>query len=652
MRTTLSIPARLLLVLALAITALAYWPGLSGGFAFDDFPNIVDNPAVQPETLSLASMSAAALSSPSSRFKRPLASVSFAGNYLLTGLDPFWMKLTNLAIHLANGALIFLLALCLLKAIQAPDSDNQTRQPEFIAACIAAGWLALPINLTAVLYVVQRMESLAHLFVFAGLIGYCHGRMRMLNGRAGAWLACASVLSGTALGLLAKETAILLPLYAALIEGFIFRFRRPGHKSDVRLIGFFICILAVPLGLGLIWQLGIVLNPAIWLFRDFNLSERLLSEARIVLIYIKWTLLPLPWDLSFYHDDIEISRSLFSPWTTIAAIAGLAAMAATIVTLRNRQPLVALGLALYLGAHTLTATILPLELVYEHRNYFASYGLLLAIIPWLCNTSSLKPRTSLVLLCVFYLAWLATTSWSAKAWGHPITLAQELAARAPESPRAQYALARTYLIASNYEPESPYLAAALPILERTAAMPHASILPESALIYTHSKLDRPVPETWWRNLLDKLEAKRPDVQDEAAIMALARCARETTCQPSIERMIDMFLAALTHPNPSARVLAAYGDYAWNVLEDRALALRLARDATHREPGEPTYLLTLLRMQLALGQNSEAKETLKALENLNILGRLNHEFEKLARESHRPTAPPAPANGKNEPAPSP
>ena len=49
------------------------------------------------------------------------------------------------------------------------------------AALIAGAWMLLPINLTGVLYVVQRMESLANLFVLLGLAGYVIGRQRMLR---------------------------------------------------------------------------------------------------------------------------------------------------------------------------------------------------------------------------------------------------------------------------------------------------------------------------------------------------------------------------------------------------------------------------------------------------------------------------------------
>ncbi len=197
-----------ILFAAFAVTLAVYWPGLSGGFLFDDYPNIVDNHGVQPHDASLASLVGTALSSSSSEFKRPLASLSFAVNYLASGLDPYWMKLTNLVIHLLNGLLVFLLARALLQCLPVgarsramPFNEHEQdldkgiareRAPTgargvddqrigVIAALIAAGWMLLPINLTGVLYVVQRMESMANLFVLLGLLGYVAGRRRMLG---------------------------------------------------------------------------------------------------------------------------------------------------------------------------------------------------------------------------------------------------------------------------------------------------------------------------------------------------------------------------------------------------------------------------------------------------------------------------------------
>ena len=71
----------------------------------------------------VATISRAALSSPSSIFKRPLASLTFAANYLAGGMDPFGWKLVNLVIHLLNGLLVYLVTRALLELTRAPPAD-------------------------------------------------------------------------------------------------------------------------------------------------------------------------------------------------------------------------------------------------------------------------------------------------------------------------------------------------------------------------------------------------------------------------------------------------------------------------------------------------------------------------------------------------
>ena len=645
-----------ILAAALVITAIVYWPGLQGGFLFDDYPNIVDNKGVQPTDASLHSLVAAALSSPSSEFKRPLASLSFAANYLTTGIDPYWMKLTNLFVHLLNGLLAFLLASALLRSV--PTGQNP--HAGIVASLIASAWLLLPINLTSVLYVVQRMESLANLFVLLGLIGYVTGRRRMLastasptskggEGRSrfssdtGSFILCLiSIAVPTVIGVLAKETAVMLPLYALLVEWVLFRFRKSkesptsslegsaeARHRDLRIIGLFLLVLVIPMVFGLARLLPGILKPEAWVTRDFTLGTRLLSEARIVVDYIGWTLLPTPNALSFYHDDFRISTGLLAPWTTLASIVVLAALITLAWWLRPRHPLAALGIALFLGCQLLTSTILPLELIYEHRNYFASFGLLLAITPLLAVPRSQPfalPRH--VLLAGLLLCWTALTAMTAYAWGNPLRLAEDLASRAPQSPRAQYELGRTYIIYSHYDPASPFTRLAYAPLERSMRLPDSSILPEQALIFMNARMHLPLKDAWWNSLIGKLKARKSTVQDESSLGALTECARTAQCDLPMERMMEAYYAALSHPDPSARLLAMYGDYAWNVLNDHALGLRMTTDAVKARPDEPAYQITMIRMLAAEGRKADAEQAIQQLETLNIGGWLSGSLTEL------------------------
>lgn len=691
-----------LMLAAYVLTIAVYWPGLSGNFLFDDYPNIVDNHGVQPTDASVSSLVGAALSSPSSELKRPLASLSFAANYLATGLDPYWMKLTNLVIHLLNGWLVFLLSRALLlvdassryqharqrtvSLTAAATSSVMTLHPDgshaegyqteniqaeadptmatvyvvgakragIVAALIAGSWMLLPINLTGVLYVVQRMESMANLFVLIGLIGYVAGRQRMLgtvpdqpsairgiSPRMRGFLLCIfSITVPTAFGILAKETAVMLPLYAALIEWILFRFAKSNvrvgsndssARFDRQIITMILLVLVLPMALGLTWIVPSLLRPETWATRDFTLGTRLLSEARIVVDYIAWIVFPTPDALSFYHDDFLLSTGLLTPWSTLVSILALTGLLALMLSLRSRRPLTALGIALFLGCHLPTGTILPLELIYEHRNYFASFGLVLAIVPLLAAPRSdafALPRH--VLLGALLMCWAGLTALTAYSWGNPLRLAEELANRAPHSPRAQYELGRTYVIYSHYDPASPFTKLAYAPLERAAALPGASILPEQALIFMNSRMHLPLKDAWWDSMIGKLKEHKSGVQDESSLSALTQCDRETRCDLPIDRMMAAFMAALSHPNPSARLLATYGDYAWNVLNDQDLGLRMTREAVKSAPDEAAYQITLIRMLTAQNRTREANRSLRRLESLNIGGRLNSSLDELRK----------------------
>jgi len=494
--------------------------------------------------------------------------------------------------------------------------------------------------------VVQRMESMANLFVLLGLIGYVVGRRRMLdrhpnhNGKTasnGFALCAASITIPTGIGILAKETAVMLPLYALLIEWTLFRFSMPlaisvapgepqirlPPRRDARIAGLFLLVLALPMVAGLAWLLPGLLKPEVWATRDFTMGSRLLSEARIVIDYIVWSLLPTPSALSFYHDDFRASIGLLAPWSTLAGIVMLAALVALMLWLRQRKPLAALGIALFLGCQLPTATILPLELIYEHRNYFASFGLLLAVVPLLAlPRTSLLPLPRYTLLVGLMLCWTTLTAFTAYAWGNPLRLAENLAARAPQSPRAQYELGRTYIIYSHYDPASPFTRLAYTPLEKAAALPNSSILPEQALIFMNTRMHLPAKDAWWDSLIAKLKTHKPGVQDESSLGALVQCTHNHLCDLPRERMMEAFMAALTHPDPSARLLATYGDYAWNTLDDHALGLRMTREAVKTSPGEPAYRVTMVRMLQALGSNDAALAELRQLELLNYGGRLD------------------------------
>src|SRR5690606_18751837 len=112
---------------------------------------------------------------------------------------------------------------------------------------------------------------------------------------------------------------------------------------------------------------------------------------------------------------------------------------------RPRRPLFCLGILWFFGGHLMTGTVLPLELVYEHRNYFPAAGLLLVLASLLVLEPLPKatPRMAVAIACAAFAFHAFGTHLRAREWGNPLALAQSEAAKRPASISAQYEFGRS-----------------------------------------------------------------------------------------------------------------------------------------------------------------------------------------------------------------
>lgn len=153
-------------------------------------------------------------------------------------------------------------------------------------------------------------------------------------------------------------------------------------------------------------------------------------------------------------------------------------------------------------------------------------------------------------------------------------------------------------------------------------MPESSILPQQALIFMNSRMHVPVEDRWWDSLISKLKARKSTVQDESSLEELSACQTTGECDLPKQRMLDAYLAALSHPNPSARLLNMYGMYAWEVLNDHALAVQMLQQAVTTNPKEPAYRITLVRMLTDTGRLDDARQAMKGLQSFNLAGHMD------------------------------
>jgi hypothetical protein len=619
MFTDLTARVRLVQALAclalMAIVAAVYLPGRTGGFAFDDYPNIVDNTAVHVSTLSPEAWLAAANASPSRDLPRPMAMLSFAANNYFTGGAAVPMKVTNIVIHVLNTLLVFVLTRRLARAAGV-DQARGSAAPGWFALAVAAAWSLHPINMMPVLLIVQRMESLCHVFVFSGLIAYLAGRERQRAGRRGGFLLLLlALVACPALGTLSKESAALLPLYCFLAEACLFNFETVPGQRDRRVVLLHIVFVALPMVAALAWLLPRSLAPGAFHSRDYNLAERLLTEGRVVFDYLRWIVLPNLRELSLYHDEYAVSRGLLQPPTTLLALLAAPLLVALAWKLRARRPLACLGLLWFFAAQLLTATIVPLELVFEHRNYFASLGVLLALADLVLLGASLKARRVGRAVAFFALLLLSLlTALRVREWSDPIDFAYVESQKHPDSPRATYYLGWVLTVASGYNTKSPLVDEALAAFSRARALPDADALPDSGALLLAARAKRPLDPAWWKHMQVRLASGPIGPQETGAIAVLVTCEIKHLCHFPADDMMATFGAALAK-GPHAEVFNIYGNYVWNIADDRELALRLWQESLRMNPAEVQYRINVIKAMTVLGHKDEARAEIARLRQM-------------------------------------
>ncbi|MDR0378602.1 MAG: tetratricopeptide repeat protein [Candidatus Accumulibacter sp.] len=422
----------LILALAAALTIGVYWPGLAGGFLFDDFPNLEDM-GTYGDVADLESFRAFVFGGFSGPTGRPLSLLSFLLNDNTWPSYAAWFKPTNLAIHLLCGLLLCWCILLLLRNYDLEENDTQ-----WLAVFSSACWLLHPLMVSTTLYVVQRMAQLATLFVFAGIAGYLHGRSLLPTRPRAAYVRMTvSVGLGTLLAVFSKENGALLPLLLLVVESCL-----PRSKPRPAPLWRAVCLWLPTLALLAYLVSRIDFSPDAWPNRPFNQPERLWSEARILWEYLRLLFIPQIEGRGLFQDGYAISKDWLTPWTTLPATLGLAALFGVALWMRRRWPLTALAILFFFAGHLLESSVIGLELYFEHRNYLSAAFLFLPLGQGLFFLSRKHKPLLALTIGGLILSMLAGLTWQrARLWQDSDNLTAYWAVSNPDSPRAHNALA-------------------------------------------------------------------------------------------------------------------------------------------------------------------------------------------------------------------
>jgi tetratricopeptide (TPR) repeat protein len=629
---------RIALLFATGVACLVYAIGLRGGFVFDDFGNLVDDPRFTAAALH-AHFWSAVLGGHAGPFDRPLSMLSFALQMRWTGFDPWPLKAFNLLLHLGNGALVYALSTRVIAFASKRRAEPGLLAPQTLALLVASAWLLAPIQLTAVLYVVQREEAFAATFVLLGLLGYWHGRMRLIEGRAHAWgWIWGSLALGTVLATAAKETGVMLPAYAAVLEWVVLR---SDGDAQRRLPWVYLVLLVIPGVLGLAWLLPGILDGSAYTTRTFTLSQRLLTEGRVLVDYLHWILAPQPEALSLYHDDLLVSTGWWAPWTTAASWILLAVLFAGALALRRRLPLVSLGLLWFFVGQSLVSTLIPLELVYEHRNYLPSWGVFIAAFGLLAAWRPTKAQARATLRTLVVAALLALigvnalfTGIRAQVWSSPYRLAYFEATLHPRSPRAAYDLGRIELMMAQGRQSGLY-GLGMQQMAYAAKLPGADLQPWQALVFMAAKHDERTNPLWWDGMRRLIANTPMSAEDVGALYSLIHCGIDGVCHYSasdLQQLGEVLAVALRRAPARAELVTLQANYEANLLHRLPQAYALMQRAVALAPDDYAYWNNLVQMQLAGGLDAQAAAGIERMRELDRFGLHRAELAQLARRA--------------------
>ncbi len=409
--------------LALVVAAVlgVYANALPNAFLWDDRVLIVGNPAIKRwDALPHLLVSDLFPGGVASGYYRPLQALTYALDYRLWGLAPAGFRLTNVLLHGAAAAALYLVA---VRVLAAP-----------LAALVAALLFAVhPLHVEAVTYVSGRSDPLAAVFLLLAVLGFLRGdaRGRLLS------------LVAFFLALLAREASLVLPLLLLVLD------RAPPGRARRPLSAFvpYAVVVAAYLALR---ALSVPANPVPAATASVPLGFRLLTMAEVIVQYLG--LVVAPQGLHMERTVTAVASPLDATALAALAVLGLLIAGAGWLRATSAWP-VTLGAAWFLVALLPVANVVPLAtFMAEHWLYVPLMGLALAA-GWMVEHLAVGVRRSRVLFAVALVVVVfgGLTMRRNLDWRDGRTLYESLVPLAPDSVRLRVNLAEAYQTAGDLD---------------------------------------------------------------------------------------------------------------------------------------------------------------------------------------------------------
>ena len=417
-----------------ALGFLIYSNSFNGPFVFDDNLRIAKNPDIRLSELTLKNILKAGFGKQSAK-SRPIGNISFALNYYFHQYSVKGYHIVNIIIHILTGIFLylFLKTTLTLKIVR-----SQFEYAEWIALLSALLWFVNPVQTQSVTYVVQRLNSMAAMFYILSFLLYLKGRLSEAKTKSWIWFICAAFAWVLALG--CKQISATLPFFIFLYEFYFFQdLNREWLKRSLKWI---LAILAVFVLLGLMYT---GFNPLEKLSRftdyvnkEFTLTQRVLTQLRVVIFYISLLFYPHPNRLNLDHH-FPLSYSLVNPLTTLLCLILIVGLIALAVVLAKKQRLVSFCILWFFGNLVIESSVIPLAIIYDHRLYLPSMLVCLLAVCLIFKYIKLR-WVSMGIVCASIGLCSFWTFERNKAWQDELTFWRDCLKKSPNKARPHYNL--------------------------------------------------------------------------------------------------------------------------------------------------------------------------------------------------------------------
>ncbi|MGE0086982.1 MAG: tetratricopeptide repeat protein [Desulfococcaceae bacterium] len=182
------------------------------------------------------------------------------------------------------------------------------------------------------------------------------------------------------------------------------------------------------------------------------MTERLMTECRVLWHYISLFYFPASHRFSLLYD-YPLSRSLFSPPSTFFSILAWGILIFFAWFYRRKYRVFSWMIAWFLISHLIESTVLPLEIIFEHRMYLPTLGLAygsVLITYDFFRTRRIHPAIRVLILLLLSVLLLSSTYIRNLDYRNAVTLYRSELNKFPHSKRILLNLSISLIRSGNF----------------------------------------------------------------------------------------------------------------------------------------------------------------------------------------------------------